>query len=1496
MQMPPESWQAVASATTTALLADLNSLLASPLDAQAVRLHTRPLACYALVDLYELETTPTPSAAAQRAYVLWTPGVVVPLPEPARDILALNRALLPLNGFILTEANAVEYLHFLFGLAGARIDFCRLLDKPVFYVPEATASLPRGIKTLYQPPAWQQHTEDSGVIQLQLSVANRKGIYENVELTPEGTAKLSSKAVAGTCLLPPLREHEVYQPFVFGLTAEQLATQRSQLLQLQEQRVARVRQSQQAATSAFKWHSTEPATHRLLLQAAAAQCVAAFSAVEVVSRVARLSFYEVVDLYELELIGDEQVAPGAADRRTYVLWTGAAFGGSPLHLFQPLNWTNTPIYAMNALLARAGLLRIHEETITDYLHFFFNLVKGKHGFFQPVTDGVIKTGDSTEKAYELQVTLQPEELLVSGFRAWNTLIFQDNVFEAWGYAQRDGEVSLEEEEHLGGLYSHVEPVSEFLAGNAAAPLILLTSDSYKNKSVAGLKNMLLASPDRIAQHVAKELGWREHTAALFLTELRTSNTAYRKHIVTEAVRISDKDLGPDGRIRLVDCYFTGLVELTTTGSNLEFSAERCFFQGGIQFGKNWAGSINLNGCKLFRPKDTRPRAQRAVRGDASNSSTTPQHALLSLADVTRATTVRLLNSWVERGIRLKRLSCRLVDLDNCWLPGYCKASRLNCESLELRNSWLEGELQLDKAICGYLALAAPSISLLDLRAATIAGQVEIEALYSGALEAANLKCGNLTITGLGWRGSLQRIDLSYLQAASVKLSGLYLREACLLDRANIALGLTIEGTFIGDRLSATNMTVERDIIFIHVDIGRECDLSGSQIARALKFKSWFGSAIDQGIRIGRDLNLERVQAGHVTLAPCLIGRKLYAQEARFASFSYLSGLVSKNKELQLLRSRVQEDVYLDGTIVAGDFRWIGVDVGDPAQPGIVAGFNASRLQVGGNLYLTDSLKRVQKAIIGYFTSYSGSDGERLHKKMRKQARSLPDWATVTASTFSHGLCLRGVAVAGDLNASLTRIGHDLLLEFGQIGGSVKLLGTTIGHRLTMTRCRVQHHVRLGQHERTRASILRTVNLTALAVEGSLHFSGVDCGGSVELADATLKGGLTTVLHNSPASGLQILGSLNLRSATAQDDLNLTGLVLGPDGAQEPAKLAQADASLFFLEACDLVVEGTLWLSPDFGQVSRSAQIPGSIDLARAKLRQLILLNKSTFDCLPAQPMAAGHPAAPIYIKLEDAQIGTLASHQPAPRPLLLRGLVVQAWNLNQEASSVKEATAHVAFLAQTTRIQRALYRAVEERYYNEGNVGASKVVYQGLWDRENEERPRFWRGLRKIGYAFFNYFADTPPGWAWFVLGVWLLVSSLFFANPAHVMRAEKTRLATSAPADAGYTPALAPAASSLGYPWPLAAWAAPATAAPAAEPENQPANWRFWDGFWVALRYHIPILPVLGRSAWVASDQPGSWGVSPDGYAGVVALLNWGIVPIFVLLTSQAIVRRARK
>lgn len=163
---------------------------------------------------------------------------------------------------------------------------------------------------------------------------------------------------------------------------------------------------------------------------------AKFDPVETVIMAIELSFYVGFRLLE---ISDHTVSP---PHQRFVLYSSEKT--------MVLDFTNGPIYALNKEVP----IYLSEETIFDYLRFFFTYVKGRHGRFliaETVNDINWKEEPPPAARKAIGKMLQPIELKSTeggGYQLCATMMFKDSLFKSDIKVSLEGNVILSDEELL----------------------------------------------------------------------------------------------------------------------------------------------------------------------------------------------------------------------------------------------------------------------------------------------------------------------------------------------------------------------------------------------------------------------------------------------------------------------------------------------------------------------------------------------------------------------------------------------------------------------------------------------------------------------------------------------------------------------------------------------------------------------------------------------------------------------------------------------------------------------------------------------------------------------------------------------------------------------------------------------------------------------------------------------------------------------------------------
>lgn len=386
--------------------------------------------------------------------------------------------------------------------------------------------------------------------------------------------------------------------------------------------------------------------------------------------------------------------------------------------------------------------------------------------------------------------------------------------------------------------------------------------------------------------------------------------------------------------------------------------------------------------------------------------------------------------------------------------------------------------------------------------------------------------------------------------------------------------------------------------------------------------------------------------------------------------------------------------------------------------------------------------------------------------------------------------------------------------------------------------------RLTQENGWRTEMEGAVDLSAAEIDGTLVLGSLDVGGSLSLADATVRGGV------SSEGGTTVGGDLDLTSLETGEDVDLTKIQLVGGGS---------------LKAARLIARGTVYLSDRGTGTAPSSRmcVGGNVDLGAATLGGLVLAR----DCLPEKGISREQPEgiAPPRLDLADAKIETLTVWEnPPEHPVSLKGLTVQRWEFlprgeKDTADELRD------FLGKDPQIQRALYRSIEQQLYDQGEEEASDRIFQAMWAREAATQ----RGRDRLWFSAWAKleFGTRVPAWLLFLLIGWPVVSVLWFSVPSSVMvtRDMNGREVTM----------------HRGHVIPEG---------------NSPRSWNFVDGTWVALRYHIPLVPLEARADFVPNDDWPSQAFSSEDYASLVWLLHWLLIPYVLVFLTKNLLRRAKR
>jgi hypothetical protein len=392
------------------------------------------------------------------------------------------------------------------------------------------------------------------------------------------------------------------------------------------------------------------------------------------------------------------------------------------------------------------------------------------------------------------------------------------------------------------------------------------------------------------------------------------------------------------------------------------------------------------------------------------------------------------------------------------------------------------------------------------------------------------------------------------------------------------------------------------------------------------------------------------------------------------------------------------------------------------------------------------------------------------------------------------------------------------------------------------------------------------------VEGGLTVKNFHGLGRVEIRNCTVKQNLDcgarawTVGAESGETTTRCR-SLDLEMTRVGGDADLSGIRVEGDGVDS------------WVRARRLQVEGRLLFSSPRGAwdgvdgISRNpedrfdAVIEGQLDLSVAEASHLVV-SGSSFESRDSG----------IGISLERGRFRRLHVLEPWPFRHDLSDVRVERWQIPTEHL--------LTFLDRSHPFRRSSYIEIERVLRNEAQDAEADRVYRGMRRRAIQEadaarkEPGGRRGswLGHLTRATGSRLLGWIYGWGtlyWLPMIFVALPTFLFswglFAQPENVEATPAALVARGIQARGGVQP------GELGVPWGGA------------------------DGLWMALRYHVPVVPLGARGTWEPSSGPAIAPLpgrrlplpfSGEGYASAIFLLHWIVWPLFLYGIGRKVIR----
>ena len=422
-----------------------------------------------------------------------------------------------------------------------------------------------------------------------------------------------------------------------------------------------------------------------------------------------------------------------------------------------------------------------------------------------------------------------------------------------------------------------------------------------------------------------------------------------------------------------------------------------------------------------------------------------------------------------------------------------------------------------------------------------------------------------------------------------------------------------------------------------------------------------------------------------------------------------------------------------------------------------------------------------------------------------------------------------------------------------------------------------------------------LDLRNAAILGDLDLSGVQCpAGAISLEEAEIQ----RDFHISGSGKRAKATYLAMTGLKCQGEADITGLELSGDGS------VIADLATF---AKRLIVAKSL---------TEGATIPGRLKLSGSTIGELAVSVSSFKEEVTVENLKLHG------ILLSQAQINkfsAIGSKGGYPRPIDLSFSEIKWWEFREgENPKIDEAEDYLRLLKGDPNPQRHTYSSVEQNLFNRGLDEAADAVHKAMrkWLRTrgyrdalrnllleplrrllgNSPTPKtrlgvhaqvglpaqesqygFGRWLKNCLRSVWDLFtrSTTNPLPLLGIVVIWTLFSAFgVFSNPANI-----------GPSEGGLT---------AHREW-------------QADRVPPDAEWDWWSGAWMAVRFHVPVAVLTARSAWTPAHGrvltvsipylPKRWvWISPEDYANLVLALHCLFWPVILIIASRKFFLRLGK
>jgi len=681
-------------------------------------------------------------------------------------------------------------------------------------------------------------------------------------------------------------------------------------------------------------------------------------------------------------------------------------------------------------------------------------------------------------------------------------------------------------------------------------------------------------------------------------------------------------------------------------------------------------------------------------------------------------------------------------------------------------------------------------------------------------------------------------------------------------------------------------------------------------------------------------------SGQVSLSGAIIDGDLNLQNADIRDRLFLTPADSQRTkilgEVSLRGARVtggsdfsavmiKRDLILDGAVIADNlccttvrFTPAGAEKPEWFHPEVTGDVSLRRAEVSGDIdfegiNVTGSLIMDGSVIRGGFSCRSLTESKTtIGKGASCDGIKVGRDAIFTEARICHALRLSASVVEGNLCCDLIEVNEpepepdstarptgqplagngDAWMLNVKVSGQVVLNGATIDGNLNLRNADIKDGLDLTPADSRRTKIGHNVYLRGARVTGRSDFSAVIIDGGLQLDGAVIAGNLyCTAVPFMPAGAekqewlrpevaryvslhrAEVSGDINFGAVIIRGDLDLDGAVIAgnlfcaaelftPTGAEKPEWLGlevTGDVSLHSVEVSGDInfeginIDGKLIMD---GSVIRGKlsflPITGNPHFNGARIGEVLSLRGASIQgpleflfSKQEEPLDVGEQIDLEGCQVSHAQIKLVFPPNKLPKKgPNLEGFQFQRLTVRDERTgeeSTDEALEIRAFLASTQLFSKSVYNSVEKWLREQGKTDGADNVHLAMRARNRKSM-----------------------GWA-MAAGDWLLCL-VYHIRTLHL---------------------LIPLFGLLLFSWFL--FSSPAPVQP--KVLEGARGWTTWDGLWLALQTHCPIISFTAPDKWkpsaLSSDpiiiRGVNTGVSYSAYGTIASLLSYVLLPLLL-------------